>query len=209
MTEWMKSRIRLDDLSAPFAADASVVINLIATGVAQTILDALPNRFVVTGDVVQETGHGRRQGRRGNDTFAALVETGRAEIVALDVPASHTSDSLTKGVFGKPLGNGEASTIAWAAAHDAVVLVDERAANQVCARHFGALAVGSSVGMLAHDAVGAALGRAGLADAVFNALRHGRMQVPSHSTEWVVEMIGPERAVQCRSLPERVRRRFE
>ncbi len=205
----MKSRIRLTDFSAPLAVDSSVVINLIATGVAQAILDALPNRFVVTGDVAREIGYGEESERRGIDVFTALVDTGRAEIATLDASSSQTSDSLVDGMFGETLGKGEASTIAWATAHGGVALIDERPANRVCARHFGALAVGSSVDMLAHDAVGIALGRGGLADAVFSALRHGRMQVSAQHVEWVVELIGPERVVQCHSLPGRVRGRFE
>lgn len=111
-TEWMKRPIRLADISAPFAADTSVVINLTATGAAQAILDALPNRFVATGDVAREIGYGEKGEKRDIDIFAALVETGRAEIAALDASASHTGNSLMKGVFGEALGKGEASTIA-------------------------------------------------------------------------------------------------
>lgn len=205
----MKRPSRLNDLSAPFAADTSVAINLAATGAAQTVLDALPNRFVVTGDVAREIGYGETTGRRDVDIFAALVETGRAEIAVLDAPSSDIRDSLAGSRFDKSLDGGEASTIAWAATRGAVALIDERKANWVCARHFTALAVGSSVDLLAHDAVRDALGRAGLVDAVFNALRHGRMRVLPRHVQWVVELIGPERAVQCSSLPGRVRRRFE
>jgi len=49
------------------------------------------------------------------------------------------------------------------------------------------------------------LGEKQLADAVFNALYHGRMQVLPHHAEWVVKTIGADRAAQCSSLPRSLR----
>ena len=57
-----------------------------------------------------------------------------------------------------------------------------------------------------HRDVQANLGRDGLTEAVFNALRLGRMRVLPHHLSWVVDLIGPERARQCPSLPSSVRR---
>jgi hypothetical protein len=50
------------------------------------------------------------------------------------------------------------------------------------------------------------LGKDALADAVFRALRDGRMRVFPHHMEWVVGLIGPERAAECASLPSAIRR---
>lgn len=55
------------------------------------------------------------------------------------------------------------------------------------------------------DHVRVALGCVRLADAVFNALHDGRMRLLPHHLKWVVGLIGPERAGQCRSLPRSVR----
>jgi hypothetical protein len=51
------------------------------------------------------------------------------------------------------------------------------------------------------------LGKAVLADTFFNALCHGRMRVFPHHVDWVIGLIGVERARLCASLPGLVRSR--
>ena len=83
--------------------------------------------------------------------------------------------------------------------------IDERKANRICAHRFADLVTGSTVDLLAQDDVQAALGRDRLASAVFNALYYGRMRVLPHHLDWAVNLIGPERAKQCESLPRSAR----
>ena len=45
------------------------------------------------------------------------------------------------------------------------------------------------------------LGKDELSAAVFRALMHGRMRVLPHNVQWVVDLIGPDRASACTSLP--------
>jgi hypothetical protein len=59
--------------------------------------------------------------------------------------------------------------------------------------------------VLTHRAVLAALGESSTADAVFNALRFAWMRVPSSALEWVIELIGSERAATCECLPRAFR----
>ena len=99
------------------------------------------------------------------------------------------------------------ATIAYALEHNAMALIDERKANRLCSERFNALHTGCTVDVLMHAAIETALGRIGLAEAVFNALYYGRMRVPAgRHVDWVVNLIGPERAGQCASLPRSVRR---
>ena len=49
----------LDGSSAPVVADTSVVINLNASRCSHMVLDALPNRFLVVGQVVGALEAGR------------------------------------------------------------------------------------------------------------------------------------------------------
>ena len=58
----------LRDRTVPVIADTSVVINLNATQCAETILDALPNPFLVVSEVVLELESGLQTGR--NDAAA-------------------------------------------------------------------------------------------------------------------------------------------
>jgi len=113
--------------------------------------------------------------------------------------------SLVSGSAAETLDDGEAATIAYALEYSATVLIDERKANKICEQRFLELPTGCTVDLLAHDDIKAVLGRDCLADAVFNALYYGRMRILAHHAEWVVNLIGPERAGRCMSLPRSVR----
>ena len=201
----MEYRSCLNDPKALVVADASVVINLNATGFAVSILDALPNQFAVVEEVVLELKDGRRRRRNDADGLNTLAAAGRIDIVRLGNPAIEHFTALVSGSAAETLDDGEAATIAYGLEHGATVLIDERKANRICAERFAALTTGCTVDLLIHDSIEVALGRNGLADAVFNALYHGRMRVLAQHMDWVVNLIGSERAAQCASLPKSVR----
>jgi len=98
-----------------------------------------------------------------------------------------------------------AATIAFAVARGGIAIVDERKATRLCAQLFPELCVGCTVDMLAYPAVRLSLGAELLAEAVFKALRDGRMRVFPQNLEWVFNLIGPEQAQACVSLPSSVR----
>ena len=203
----MERQSCLNDLTVPVVADTSVVINLNATEYSEVILDALSNRFLIVSEVRLELEEDRQTGRNDSAALAALVASGRAEIVRLgDGGIQHFSD-LVSGPAVQTLDDGEAATIAYALEmeHSMIPLIDERKANRICVERFAELVTGSSVDLLAQGDVQAALGRDRLADAVFNALYYGRMRVLPHHLQWVVSLIGQERAAQCPSLPRSVR----
>ena len=201
----MERQSCLNDLSVPVVADTSVVINLNATEYAEAILNALPNRFLVVSEVRLELEEDRQTGRNDSAALAALVASGRAEIVRLGDGGIQHFSSLVSGPAAQTLDDGEAATIAYALEHGVISLIDERKANRICVERFAELVTGSTVDLLAQDDVQAALGRDRLADAVFNALYYGRMRVLPHHLQWVVSLIGQERAAQCPSLPRSVR----
>jgi hypothetical protein len=39
-----------------------------------------------------------------------------------------------------------------------------------------------------------------LEESVYSALFHSRMRIPADRREWVIELIGPERAYRCPSI---------
>ena len=202
----MGSQSCLDEVDLPVVADTSVVINLIATGHAESILDALPSRVLVASQVGTELDHGRSKGRTNSLALDALTDSGRVTIVGLDQQATGTYMDLVSGTAVQTLGDGEAATIAYALKHKAVALIDERKANRICSQRFPELATASTVDLLSHQNVHASLTLDTLIEAVFNALRRGRMRVLPHHLTWVANLIGPERARQCPSLPASVRR---
>lgn len=195
----------LTDLSADIAADASIVINLSATGCCEAIIDALPNRVLVVDTVEQELECGRARGRTDADVLDDLKSAGRVVIVGLDGSALEQFRTLVEGPAVQTLDDGEAATIAYAVENVAVPLVDERKANRICARRFPALRRGATVDLLAHPAVMDALGSDVHREAVFNALYLGKMRVLPRHQEWVTGIIGPDRASCCDSLPRYLR----
>lgn len=200
----MVLRSCLDDRPGPVVADTSVIINLNATGCAETILRALPNRCIVVEDVSRELRIGLETGRTDADALVVLIEQQLVDHTRLgDIGMSHFA-TLVSGSATETLDDGEAATIACAIERSAVALVDERKALRICADRFPNVAVGCTLDVLAHRHVRTALGRS-LVDAIFNALDRGRMRVPDRYGQWVVDLIGKERAAGCRSLPKRFR----
>ena len=196
----------LNDLAALAVADASVAINLNATKCAATILDALPNRLVVVEEVAIELEAGRHKGRSDSDDLNTLVAAGKIAIVRLGNEGLRQFTELVSGPAGDTLDDGEAATIAYALEHKATALIDERKATKICSERFDSLPTGSTIDVLAQTVITATLGRAGLTKAVFNALHYGRMRVPSQHVDWVVNLIGRERAKKCVSLPKSIRK---
>ncbi len=201
----MTCRSCLTDPTVHIVADASVAINLNATGRSEDILDALPNRVLVVDEVLLELEAGRRSGNNDADALSELVSTNRIEMVRLGEVSLEQFRDLTAGSASETLDDGEAATIAYAIEHHAIAVIDERKANRICAARFPALQIGCTVDILAHPNVQASLGLEGLGDAVFNALYHGRMRVLPHHVEWVVRVVGADRAAECSSLPRSIR----
>ena len=195
----------LTDPAALLVGDASAVINVNATGCARDIFQALPHRVVLVDVVVAELAAGQRRGRQDADLVSQFVAQGLLHIETLSDAATLYFEALVVGQAAHTLDDGEAATIAHAVDRQGIALIDERKATRICAEHFPDLRVGCSVDILAHPALQRHLGDETLARAVFNALYHGRMRVFPHHLNWVVGLIGPDRAAMCTSLPQSVR----
>ncbi len=196
------------DPSGLLVADTSVIINLNASQCAKDILDALPNQVFVVEEVSQELERGRQFGWTHADALLALIKSQRIAIVRLGEIGQHYFERLVAGAASQTLDDGEAATIAYALETGATPLIDERKAHRICAERFPAMAVGCTGDLLAHDKVQQVLGREILAEAVYNALQGGRMRVMADFLAWTVELIGPDRAANCPSLPRSVRSQF-
>jgi len=138
---------------------------------------------------------------------AALVKSGLAELASLSNGGEGNFLALVSGSGASTLDDGEASTIAWAVDHGGIPVIDERKGLAICQERFPTTRVVTTMDLLAHENVRAALGHTGLSDAIFNALTLARMRVQDCYLDWVVEQIGQSRASQCSSLPTSVRGR--
>ena len=201
----MRSLTALTDPGELLVADASTVINLIATGIAGEIIAALPNRIVVVDVVPDELETGRTRGREACDRLQELTSSGVLDIVELGGDGLTHFEQLVVGPAAETLDDGEAATIAYALAHAATALIDERKATRICRERFPALRLACTIDVLIHRDVQARLGPERLSEAVFRALQEGKMRVLSDHLAWVVDLIGEERAALCPSLPRRAR----
>jgi len=195
----------LTDPKATIVCDASTIINLNATGCPVAILKALPNSFVISEVTLGELQEDTRSNRNDAKLVAELQGLGLIKALPLDDGNSGHFERLVAGRTVNTLDDGEAATIACAVAINGVPIIDERKANRICKENYPGLLVGSTVDILAHEALGAALGTAKLSEAVLNALQQARMRVLPHCLPWVVDLIGPVNAGLCPSLPAHVR----
>jgi predicted nucleic acid-binding protein len=186
--------------------DTSIIINLNATGCAEEILRALPNRVVVLDVVADELEGGRQKGRRDAEKLGDLVKAGLITMVTLGEPGLLHFESLVVGAGAETLDDGEAATVAYALEAGARAVVDERKAIRLCATRFPQISLGCTVDLLAHRAIQNELGSSRLADAVHSALRDARMRVLPQHMSWVVALIGDARASECPCLPDVIRR---
>ena len=188
-------------------ADASVVINLLETRCINTILNALPNQMVISSQVDREILHVKYRRRGNTNDLREQIAAKKITVVELEDLGAQHFEYLVCGPAQDTLDDGEAATIAIALELNATPLIDEPKATRICEVKFPELVVGCSVDIFAHDKLEYYLGRDKLVDAVFNALRDGRMRVPPQFMQWVVNLIGQERANECSSLPKSVRMR--
>ncbi len=201
----MNSSSFLLNPGAALVADASVIININGTGHATDIIRAIPHAFTVTENACAELEVGSRTGHDDYVRLLELIDAGIVRRVSLGTTGLTVYESLIDGSTVRTLDDGEAATIAHAHEMSGIALIDERKARWLCAASFPKLAIVPTVELLMHDAIATALGTDRQADAIVNALRRARMQVPPEHVAKVCALIGPERAAQCASLPKLAR----
>lgn len=182
--------------------DASSGLNLLGTGRAAEVLRALPHEVLVAEKAAAEIGRDPITGAPGTVALDRLAAEGLIRVVPLSDPAYETYLRLVAAPSPDGLDDGEAATLAHAADAGAVPVFDERKATRIAAGLPVAPPV-CSLDLLSHPALAAALGAAGLADAVHSALHHAKMRVPEGFRPWVLGMIDAERLRGCSSVPRR------
>lgn len=197
----------LTDQHEAIVLDASVLINLLATGNAGSILVALDAPLLVTEHVVREIGRGISDGRSESGMLAPLIEDQVLKVEELTGPSLDHFFEMVSGQTSNTLGDGEAATLAFAHSNGFSAAIDERKATRIAAERFGKLKLITSVDILAYAPVQASLGRERLASMTLQALRLARMQVWDHQFDWVVQLIGQENLGECPSLKKLSRRR--
>ena len=195
----MKFSSSLTDDLRPLVLDTSVLINLHASTFGERILRAVPNDIVVPTIVANELEHetSRRNGERS--FLHGLRANGCVTLADLTEEEYARFSILTSG--SSSLDDGEAATIAIAADRGLHCLIDEKKGRARAIASMGELEPAWSLDLMRHPQVVATLGSTQSADALYLALRDGRMRIHEDHCNHVVDLIGTRRALECRSLP--------
>ena len=197
----------LTDDRRPLVLDTSVLINLHACTYGERILRAVPNDILVPRIVASELEHETSR-RNGEHSFLhGLVESGEVALADLTEEEYPQFSALTSG--SPSLDDGEAATIAIAATRRLRCLIDEKKGRARATLSMDQIEPAWSLDLLRHPQVIAALGPVQALEALYLALRDGRMRIHEDHCGHVVNIIGPNRALDCRSLPSYKVRRLE
>ncbi|MGO4281537.1 PIN domain-containing protein [Cupriavidus sp. RAF20_2] len=197
----------LTDEDHDLVMDTSVVINVLATGHASSILSALAIPIIVTENVVQELDRGQSAGYPQGKQLRALIADSVVRVEGLDDSELELFMELVSGRTERTLGDGEAATLAMSYSRGTSAAVDEKRATQIARSRFAGVRLVTTVDILAHPGVRTLLGRDTLSEATFLALTEARMQVHDHQFDWIAQLIGPAKVEACRSLARHARRR--
>lgn len=187
-----------DDLT-PLVLDTSVLINLHACSFGEQILTAIPNAIAVPDIVVRELGHETSRINGEHRFLEGLLAQQTVKSVSLDDAGWAIFERLTTS---RPsLGDGEAATIAIAATSARRPVIDDAKGRKWAQTLIGRRIAAWSIDLLIHPHVQEGLENDGYIEAVYLALREGRMRIDEERCDAIVELIGLERALKCPSLP--------
>lgn len=182
--------------------DASVLINILATGFARDILEALPEKCLVPERVAAEVRRDPRD-RQNTSPLGPYVDGELLTMVGLAGQPLVTFISLVSGPLEEALDDGEASTLAIAHHGGYAAAIDENKARNLAGRHFPALRCVRTVDLLQRDEIVATLAKDRYVEAIASALEFGRMQVPPEQQAWVCHLVGEDSAGRFPSLRKR------
>lgn len=186
-------------------ADASVWINLAATGRLTEVLDALNAPVAIAEVALRELERGCTNGHDAFGQLSPLVRSGRVEALPISPEDEELYLGLVAGGTADTLDDGEAATLTLAARRSAIAVIDERKATALGRRRFPSLEIRSTTDLL-FNTLPYEGGSAGpLAEALFAALQGARMRIPQDWQARVIDVLGPDRTPLCHSLPAHLR----
>jgi predicted nucleic acid-binding protein len=183
----------------PLILDTSVLINLHASMHGGRILCCLPNDILVPEIVASELEHETSKNNGEHQFMQDLAANCKVRLVALDEREYEIFESLVSG--SPSLDDGEAATIATAACRSCLPVIDERKGRLQAQEYIPDKQLGWSLDLFRHPKVVAELGAALSVEALYFALRDGRMRIHESHCDHVVSLIGVQRALDCKSLP--------
>jgi predicted nucleic acid-binding protein len=191
----------------PIVVDTSVLINLNACGVGSEIVSGMPNEFVVVNEVLEELGRGCANGHSDSIVVSRMLENRYLRVVSLCEKSITQFERLVSGCGERTLGDGEAATISYGLTEGIGVAIDEKKARRICSESYSALTVLSTIDLFRMAEATRIVDRDTLAAGVYSALVEARMNVDPGGEDWVLDLIGEDRAKRCSSLCRILRRK--
>ena len=196
----ISSPSRLSSDHTVLVLDASVVINLLGTGNPTHLLRILNRKVLVDERALDEITRDPFSKLPGHEAMSALTRAGLISATKLSLSAFEIFLALTGASPPDDLGDGEAATIAQSFDIGGVPVIDERKATRIALSLRPNHPILHTIDILSCSSVTTDLSRQEHGDLVYAALFHARMRVPIQCREWVVALIGLERARSCPSL---------
>jgi predicted nucleic acid-binding protein len=189
----------LSDTLTPLVPDTSVLINLHACTFGEQVIRAIPNNIILPERVVAELNHETSHVNGENGFIQQLIRENVVKVVEMDDSAACLFETMIRSPDS--LDDGEAATIAVAVSQGFLPVIDERKGRVRAESLMNGRAPAWSLDLLVHPAVQSGLTSDGYIEAVYLALREGRMRIDEERCDAVVQLIGIERAKDCNSLP--------
>ena len=189
-----------DDGQAKIVTDTSILINLECCGIGKEIVQLIDNPFVVTEGVADEVGGKQGKFYESSRIFMeGLLSANLLEVVRLSDEEIEVSQRMTRMENG--LEEGEATTIAVAKSRGYIPIIDEKRGRAYALNELGNVIIGRSIDVLLHSKVRSTIAGSLIREAVYFALRDAKMNISPNQLNFVIELIGKDRARACVSLP--------
>lgn len=196
----MKFSSSLSDVQNALVVDTSVIINLQHSGIGKEIVELIENQFVVAEYVGEEVEKESAISRYSTALFLReLIDLRLIKIVSLSVLEQEIYYKLS--IAEMSLGDGEKATIAIANSRGYTSVIDERKGRKVAEKELNGKVVATSLDVIFYPNVQKKYEVEKLAEAVYLALRVGNMSIQAAKLEFVIDLIGKERASHCTCLP--------
>jgi predicted nucleic acid-binding protein len=170
----------------PLVLDTSVLINLHACTYGERILAAIPNGIRVPQIVAGELEHETSRKNGEHNFLRRLINRDKVTVADMTDKEYELFAKLTSGSCS--LDDGEAATIAIAAGRNLRPIIDEKKGRCRAATLMAGREPNWSLDLLRHPLVLQNLGDAHAADALYLALRDGRMRIPVKYSGYVVDL---------------------
>jgi predicted nucleic acid-binding protein len=189
-----------------FTVDASVLINFLGSGIPDKLVKAFDTKLLVAEQVFREVINDPSKQVKPQLWLEKLQSQNLIEIVTLSTDALSTYLELGSD---ERLDDGEAATIAVAIHHGAIAVIDEKPARRVYVSRYPHSKLSSTVELFHDLNEQGAMPKDVIQKVLFDSLRISRMRVIPEMVDWVVDIIGVEKAKECSSNSRVSLRRFE